>query len=48
MAQQKEYEDIAQTITSVGTQFLYSTKHLDPDHAFTLAEWLDVGQVNNP
>jgi hypothetical protein len=48
MAYHKEYQDIAQTITSAGTQFLFSTDHLDPDHALTLAEWLDVGQVNNP
>ncbi|MBI5570371.1 MAG: hypothetical protein HY914_10540 [Desulfomonile tiedjei] len=48
MREQREYQDIARTITSVGTPFLYSTQHLDPDHAFTLAEWLDVGQVNNP
>jgi hypothetical protein len=48
MGEQKEYQDIAQTITSVGTQFLYSTHYLDPDHAVTLAEWLDVGQINNP
>jgi len=48
MGEQTQYQDIAQTITSVGTQFLYSTEHLDPDHALTLAEWLDVGQVNNP
>jgi hypothetical protein len=48
MGEQREYQDIAQTITSVGTPFLYSKLHLDPDHAFTLAEWLDVGQVNNP
>jgi hypothetical protein len=45
---QREYRDIAQTITSVGTPFLYSTLHLDPDHAAALAEWFDVGQVNNP
>jgi len=48
MEKQREYQDIAQTVTSIGTLFLYSTEHLDPDHAFTLAEWLDVGQVNNP
>jgi hypothetical protein len=28
--------------------FLYSTRHLDPDHASMLAEWLDVGQYRNP
>lgn len=48
MGEQEEYQDIAQTITSVGTQFLYSTHYLDQDHAITLAEWLDVGQINNP
>jgi hypothetical protein len=45
---QEEYKDIARTTTSVGTVFLYSSRHLEPDYAFTLAEWLDVGQVNNP
>ncbi len=45
---QEEYNDIARTTTSVGTVFLYSCRHLEPDYAFTLAEWLDVGQVNNP
>jgi hypothetical protein len=48
MGEQKEFQDIAQTITSIGTLFLYSTQHLEPDHAFALAEWLDVGQVGNP
>ena len=48
MEQQAEYRDIAQTTTSIGTIFLYSTRHLEPDHASMLAEWLDVGQTNNP
>jgi len=48
MAYHKEYQDIAQTITSAGTQFLYSADYLDSDHAHLLAEWLDVGQANNP
>jgi hypothetical protein len=48
MGQQSEYNDIAQTTTSIGTIFLYSNRHLDPGHASMLAEWLDVGQVNNP
>jgi hypothetical protein len=48
MGEQREFQDITRTITSIGTSFLYSTLHLDSDHAFTLAEWLDVGQVNNP
>ncbi len=48
MASEGEYQDIAQTTTTIGTAFLYSTRHLDPDHAAMLAEWLDVGQANNP
>lgn len=48
MADQEDYQDIAQTSTSIGTVFLYSSRHLDPDHASMLAEWLDVGQYNNP
>jgi len=28
--------------------FLYSTRHLETDHAAMLAEWLDVGQFENP
>jgi hypothetical protein len=48
MGQKAEYQDIAQTTTSIGTIFLYSSRHLDPDHASMLAEWLDVGQANNP
>ncbi len=48
MGQQEQYEDIERTTTSVGTVFLYSRRHLDPDYAFTLAEWLDVGQIMNP
>jgi hypothetical protein len=48
MGQQAEYQDIAQTTTSIGTLFLYSSRHLDPDHASMLAEWLDVGQAQNP
>lgn len=43
-----EYRDIEQTFTSIGTAYLYSTLHLEPDHAVMLAEWLDVGQANNP
>jgi hypothetical protein len=48
MSGQKEYQDIAQTKTSIGTVFLYSNRHLDPGYASMLAEWLDVGQFNNP
>ncbi len=48
MAEQEEYQDIRQTTTSVGTVFLFSILYLDPDYATFLAEWIDVGQVNNP
>ncbi len=48
MREEAEYQDIAQTTTSAGTLFLYSSQHLEPDHASMLAEWLDVGQANNP
>ena len=43
-----EYADIADTTTSAGTTFLYSTRHMQPYHAEYLAEWLDVGQSENP
>lgn len=43
-----EYEDIEPTTTSTSRVFLYSTLHLDPEYASMLAEWLDVGQSNNP
>jgi hypothetical protein len=44
----KEFRDIAQTTTSASGVFLYSTLHLEPEHASMLAEWLDVGQFDNP
>jgi hypothetical protein len=44
----QSYQDIARTITSAGNVFLYSTLHLDPSYAATLAEWTDVGQHDNP
>jgi hypothetical protein len=43
-----DYSDIEQTTTWTGCVFLYSTRHLEPDHASMLAEWIDVGQLNNP
>jgi hypothetical protein len=43
-----EYRDIERTHTSTSRVFLYSTLHLDPEHASMLAEWFDVGQSNNP
>jgi hypothetical protein len=48
MACLQAYQDIARTTTSAGHAFLFSTLHLDTDYATTLAEWIDVGQHDNP
>ena len=48
MAAEEEYRDIVRTTTSASMVFLYSTLHLEPEHASMLAEWIDVGQSNNP
>ena len=48
MATAKEYGDIVQIATSASNFYLYSTRHLEPDHATMLAEWIDIGQFDNP
>ncbi len=48
MTETPSYQDIAQLTTSIGNLFVYSTDHLEPGHAAMLAEWIDVGQVENP
>ena len=48
IAADERYQDIRQTKTSLGTVFLYSTMHLEEGYASMLAEWIDVGQANNP
>ena len=48
MAAEEEYRDILPTTTSASRIFLYSTLHLELEYASMLAEWLDVGQFNNP
>lgn len=48
MAEDEAFQDIGRTTTSIGTTFLYSNQSLDTAHAAALAEWLDVGQMNNP
>ncbi len=48
MAAWEGYEDIERLSSSAGTPFLYSTLHLETDHAAMLAEWIDVGQFENP
>ena len=42
------YRDIEHLTTSIGNVFAYSTNHLDAGYAAMLAEWTDVGQVENP
>ena len=48
MAEEEEYGDIVRTKTSASGLYLYSTRYLEPDHAYVLAEWLDVGRFENP
>jgi len=48
MAEGRDYQDIAQTTSSIGTLFLFSKLHLEPDYASMLAEWIDVGQSESP
>jgi len=48
MSVRDEYRDIEPTTTSTSRVFLYSTLHLDSEHASMLAEWFDVGQSDNP
>ena len=48
MAVEKEYGDILPTTTSASRVFLYSSLHLEADYASMLAEWIDVGQLENP
>jgi len=48
MQAEEAYRDIASTTTSSSRVLLYSTLHLETDHAEMLAEWLDVGQFENP
>jgi hypothetical protein len=48
MGESGGYQDIKQTKSSIGTVFLYSDLHLEGSYASMLAEWIDVGQANNP
>jgi len=42
------FNDIRRVTASDGTLFLFSARHLEPEHAASLAEWLAVGRSNNP
>ena len=48
MAATEGYDDIETTTTSASGIYLYSTSHLETEHAVMLAEWFDVGQSENP
>jgi hypothetical protein len=48
MAATEGYRDIVTTTTSASGSYLYSTSHLETEHAEMLAEWFDVGQSENP
>ncbi len=48
MTAEEEYRDIVPATTSASRVFLYSNLYLEPEYASMLAEWLDVGQLNNP
>ena len=48
MAATEDYDDIKATSTSASGIYLYSTTHLETEYAVMLAEWLDVGQSDNP
>jgi hypothetical protein len=48
MAAAEGCDDILTTSTSANGIYLYSTSHMEAEHAAMLAEWLDVGQSDNP
>ena len=48
MGAEEEYRDVMSTTTSASKIYLYSTLYLEPEHASMLAEWLEVGQFENP
>jgi hypothetical protein len=42
------YADIRLVHASEGSRFLFSTNHLDPSYAESLAEWMAVGDLEHP
>ena len=48
MAAEADFDDISFVESSVGTVYLYSTRHLDREYAAFLAERLDVDLALNP
>jgi hypothetical protein len=45
MKGQEAFEDIVMIVTPAGTEFLYSTRYLNPDQAARLAELCDLSQT---
>jgi hypothetical protein len=43
-----EYSDVRSVQSSDGSVFLFSSAHMDPAQAESLAEWLAVGHLKNP
>jgi hypothetical protein len=43
-----DYGDIRRIQASDGSGFLFSSVHMDPAHAESLAEWMAVGHARNP
>lgn len=48
MENMSAFQDIKRTATSTSREFLYSANTLEPLHASMQAEWIDVGQSENP
>jgi hypothetical protein len=42
------YPDIAKVTASDGSVFLFSSEHIHPDQAQSLAEWIAIGDSENP
>lgn len=48
MENMTDFQDIRRTSTSTSREFLYPINVLEPMHASMQAEWIDVGQSENP
>jgi hypothetical protein len=48
LSNDSEYNDLKFTKASNGTVFVYSNKHMSKGYADYLAEWIEVGQDENP
>lgn len=43
-----QYDDVRPTRASNGELFLFSARHLNPEQAESMAEWIAVGRSENP